>query len=339
MFVATRNFALPVIAASGVALLALSAGAPASAQSGCSQGSTGLVLSVSPAANEARLERSGQSAPLTDLTMLCPGDRVVLGAGETAQLEVQGDRRSGDTLQGPAEYQVPATGGMLDNAAVAVANVFFPAASTRTRTLVSRSGSSMSPRPDNLGVRLPQELAASAAPRALWFGWSGGVPPLQVTLETAAGEVLASAAISVAEAEAIRTRHRDANGVVGALPYDVTFAPLILAPGAYQIRVFDAHSEPPGVAALVSDAEAGVLNLPIEVRADLGGVTSRGSASPESDFARIVDAVCFSLEHPKSRIFEAAQHIVNGGSGEPYFAAMTLLGADADDESAASLCR
>jgi hypothetical protein len=318
--------------------------APAAADTlpACAEGSTGLVLAVAPAGHAARIERAGQSAPLADLTLLCPGDLIAIGAGETAQIEVQGDRGAGEPLEGPAEYRVPAAAGMLDNAAVAVANLLFPAASARTRTLVSRSdGSTMSARPENIGVRLPQELSYRAEPRALWFGWSGGVAPFHVSLEGSTGDVLAELDISASDAAVVRARYRDADGVVGDVPYDVTLPAVTLEPGSYRIRVSDAQSEPPEVAALMSDDDAGVLNLPILVRDDVEAIPSRAAAEDDAptELVRIVEALCFSIHQPENRLFEAAQHVVDGRSGEAFVTPLALLGVDADQESLDALCR
>jgi hypothetical protein len=306
----------------------------------CSGGSSGLVLSVSPAANGARIERAGTSGSLQDLSLLCPGDRVVLDAGETALVEVQGARSAQEPLQGPVTYEVPSGPGMLDNASTAVARLIFSDSSARTRTLVSRSaGGAMSPRPANLGVRLPQELAYRAEPRALWFGWSGGAAPFHVTLEDADGTVLAEADVTAAQEAVILARHTTADGVVDAAPYDVTLAPLRLAPGGYRFRVFDANSEPPQVAALMRDQDAGVLSLPLVVVEGLAGVPSRSpDGAPRSDLDAIVEAICFSEAQPESRLFEAAQHIVAGRGGAPYASSLSLLGADLSAVDQSTLC-
>jgi hypothetical protein len=325
------------------ALLALTAaGGPSWAElPPCSEGSTGLALSVLPASNAARLERGGESGELQDLSLLCPGDLVVLGAGDTALIEVQGERASNEPLQGPVEYRVPAPDGMVDNASMAVARLLFPERSTRTRTLVSRSdGAGMSPRPENLGVRLPQELAYRAEPRALWFGWSGGTAPFHVTLEDSSGEVLAEANVSTVEAAVIRANHTGADGVVAYTPYDVTFAALALAPGEYRVRVSDANSEPPEVAALMSDADAGVMSVPVAVIANLGGVPSRTPEdAAKSDLDRIVEAMCFSLAEPENRLFEAAQHVVDGRDGAPYRTSLALLASDIGQEDREAVCQ
>jgi hypothetical protein len=307
----------------------------------CAEGSSGLVLSVTPLSNAATLQRGGASGPLTDLALLCPGDLIVLNAGESALIEVQGERSPDEPLEGPTEYQVPAAPGMLDNASFAVARLLFPEASTRTRTLVSRSdGATMSPRPENLGVRLPQELASSAEPRALWFGWSGGVAPFHVTLEDSAGAVLAGADLSDAEAAALRAQHTAASGVVAEVPYDVTFAALVLPAGDYRLRVADANSEPPEVASLMSDEDAGIMSMPLAVIDGLAGVPSR---TPEgvakTDLDRIVEAMCFALGEPENRLFEAAQHVVEGRNGAPYRTSLALLGSDIGQADREAICQ
>jgi hypothetical protein len=324
------------------AAVAILAGEPASAQlPACSGGSTGLVLSVTPASNGATLQRGGASAPLMDLSVLCAGDVISLGSGETALVDVQDGRGSNEPLVGPTSYQVPGGGGMAGNATAAVAQLLFPESSTRTRTLVSRSdGAAMSPRPENLSARLPQELAVTPDPRALWFGWTGGAAPFHVTLETAAGDVLAESDISAAEAAAIRAHHTGADGVVAAVPYDVTFAPVALPPGDYVFKVSDANSEPPEVAALMSDEEAGVMSVPLKVVDGLAGVPLRTpDGAARSDIDLIVEATCFSLSEPESRLFEAAQHVVAGRDGAPYAAALATLGDDQGDANRAALCQ
>ncbi len=307
----------------------------------CSAGSTGIVLSILPASHGALLERDGQLGRLHDLATLCPGDNLVLGSGETAVLELQGGRGSDEPLEGPTEFTVPNAEGMLDNAAQAMARVLFPEVSNRTRTLVTRSdGATMSPRPENMGMRLPQELAYVDAPRSVWFGWTGGAAPFHVTLEDTSGAVLAEAEVSSSHADAIRIRHTRADGVVAEVPYDVTFSDVSLEPGEYRFRVSDAGSEPPEVAALMSDDDAGVMSMPFLVSAELTGVPARSNSESisVSDVRAAVEALCFSMEQPENRLFEAAQHIVNGRNGEVYATALSLLGSDINDEERAALC-
>lgn len=308
---------------------------------GCSSGSTGIVLSILPASHGAMLERDGQLGRLHDLATLCPGDSLVLGAGETAVVELQDIRGSDEPIEGPTEFVVPAAQGMLDNAAQAMARVLFPEVSDRTRTLVTRSdGADMSPRPENMGMRLPQELSYVSAPRSLWFGWTGGTAPFHVSLEDSSGSVLAESDITASRAQAIRERHTRPDGVVAEVPYDVTFASLALEPGDYKIRVSDANSEAPDVAALMSDDDAGIMSMPFLVSAEVTAVPTRASAEniTVTDIRAAVEAICFSLEQPENRLFEAAQHIVSGRDGEVYATALALLGSDINAEESAALC-
>ncbi len=324
--------------------LTLSAGATlaqdsetlAGALPACSGGATGLVLSVLPVSHNAQLQREGQTGRLHDLAPLCPDDTIVLNAGETAHIELENGRSSSEPIQGPAEFTVPSGRGMLANATLAFSRIIFPEVSERTRTLVTRSqGTLMSPRPENMGLRRTQILSHQSGPRALWFGWTDGIAPFNVTLETEDGEILAQASISAEEAAAIRDSQRSRTGAVSDIEYDVTLPAAALAPGAYRIRVADRNSEPPAVAMMMSDADAGIMSLDFEVRDDVQGVPARNGAT---DIAASIDAICFSVAEPENRLFEAAQHIVRGRDGTTYSMSISLLGADLSDADSAAMC-
>ncbi len=337
--------AIIAAATATVSALGVAAGAQdglAGALPACADGSTGIVLSVSPADHGARLQRGGSTGRLHDLAGLCPGDVIQLGQGEVAHVEVTDDRKSNDPLEGPISYTVPAARGMLDNAARAFASVLFPEVSDRTRTLVTRNtGAPMSPRPENMTERTPQQLAVVDGPRSLWFGWTGGAAPFHVALVDSSDTVLAETVITDAEAAVIRERRRGPDGVLGVVPFDVTFPPMELPKGDYRVRVFDANSEPPEVAELMSDGDAGVMSMAFFVRNDLKSLSDLAPAAaegPTSDAAAIRDAICFSLKAPEDRLFEAAQHIVAGRDGAPYAMALSLLGADLDADERHALC-
>lgn len=151
-----------------------------------------LVQSLAGEPGQYRLERGEQVLPLRPLTVLKPGDHLLVSGDGVLSL-VGDDGKVGEIRAGNSPFVVPSaqSRGWLDNAMVAALDWYQGVADDKVQTVSLVTRGQGDGKLQLLGMMLDENLLPEGSGE-LRFSWSGGEAPYRVSLLTSQGDLVAA---------------------------------------------------------------------------------------------------------------------------------------------------